>query len=569
MPAKTYSAATCSAWNPGIGPGVPSELRSLETIFCPAWVFSSLGPVGEFAKLTGLPNEELTVFKPERLALHELIIRVTADITVAEGKEQEAFGRNFRQIVWKIRDDYIGSQMETIKHSYASLSQRADTVVRKTLAETLYQLPASPTPRRFPLSWFGKTKNPAASLESVQEREYRIISEYKATGLSTDDPLQRAVFKSLYRVLGAIAAMHGSVGSDQDLLTKLVCQHVCNNYGSHLIGQEIAPIVEAAIEKEGYTRIPNREVPILISLKGASAAGKSSLRQMLKQVMREHGIEPDSYTTISPDIWRRLLLDYESLGTAYKYASYLTSRELMVIDSKLDRYIRFKANRDQAIPHFLIDRFRFDSFSSDKVERILHNTYAKYVNTMYMYFVVTPPEETVERGWQRALERGRYKAVEDFLGHCVESYSGMPKILFKWLTYRQPKYRYYFLDNSVPKGTLPKTIAFGTQDEITIYDPVAIINIERYQKINIYANSPAEVYPAAPAMTIERNSKFLKECIGEISVVNFVDRASGITYGRVQKGTFEVLDAPTLSRILNDEETSAVFSEIAPLLIQD
>ena len=46
-------------------------------------------------------------------------------------------------------------------------------------------------------------------------------------------------------------------------------------------------------------------------------------------LMHDNGIEPDGYATISPDVWRRLLLDYESLGEAYKYAGHLTSRELV------------------------------------------------------------------------------------------------------------------------------------------------------------------------------------------------------------------------------------------------
>lgn len=561
---KTPGADGNSAWNPGVGTGIPSSFRSLETIFRPENVFSSLDQVEELAGLTGLPHEQLTVFRPTRLALHEVIIRVTADIAVAEGEEEEVFGRNFRRIAATIRDDYVAPQTAAIEDVYADLRRNTEPLVRQILAATLFPPPAPPAPRSW-FSRFGKAKTPPASSESAGEREQRIIAAYKAAGLATDDPLPRAVFRSLYRVLGAIAVKRGRVGADQELLARLVSEHVCNSYGSQLVGHEIAPLVETAIEREGYTRIPNRTAPILISLKGASAAGKSSLRPMLKQLMREQGIEPDGYATISPDVWRRLLLDYESLGPAYKYAGHLTSRELMVIDGKLDRYIRSKANRDRAIPHFLVDRFRFDSFSSDQVARVLHDTYAKYVDTMYMYFIVTPPEETVERGWQRALERGRYKAVEDFLGHSIEAYTGMPKILFKWLAYRRPDYRYFFLDNRVPKGSFPKTIAFGNQTEMTIVDPVAMIDIERYQKIDIHAGSPAAVYPPPPVMAAARNCGFLKECIRRIAVVRFVDRA-GTAYLLARNGVFEVLDAATLDRQLHDAEIAAVIAEIAPRL---
>lgn len=555
----------CSAWHPGISPGVPREFRALETIFRRECVSTDLDEVWEFAHWTGLPHEELSAFRPARLALHELIIRVTADIAVAEGDEEIVFGQNFRRITAKIHDDYIAPQMAAIEAVHADLRQRAEAVVRQILAETLYR-PAPPVrARRFPFNLFGQRQAAVAPARSTEEHEYEIVSGYKTAGLAATDPLQRAAYKSLYRVLGAVMATRGSLGSDQGLLAGLVSRHLCNGYGSQLIGKTIAPLVDAAIEREGYTRVCKRASPILISLKGASAAGKSSVRPMLKQLMQDQGIEPNGYVTISPDVWRRVLLDYESLGPARKYAGHLTSREVMIIDGKLDRYIRYKADRDHGIPHLLVDRFRFDSFASEKVGRVLHDTYAKYVHTMYMYFVVTPPEETVERGWQRGLERGRYKTVEEFLGHCVEAYTGMPKLLFKWLSNRRPEFRYAFLDNRVPKGTFPKTIAVGDRGEITIHDPVAFIDMERYQKINLNARSREEVYPPAPLLAVSMNCGFLKECLRRIGRVNFVDGATGIAYLRAQDGRFEILDAAMLDRVLEDGETAAVLHALVDL----
>jgi hypothetical protein len=458
--------------------------------------------------VTGLPQQELAAFRPQRLALHEIIIRVTADIAVAEGDEEEDFGRNFRRIASKIHDDHVLPHMDGIADAWADVGRRSDALVRQLLTEILLAPPPA-----VPRGWFSRwraQKRPAAREESAAERDYRIIATCKAMGLAERDPLRRAACKSLYRVLGAIAGKRGRLGADRDLLAKLVTRHVCNSHGSRVIGQLIAPMVAAAIEREGYARVATQEKPVLVSLKGASAAGKSSLRPMLKQLLREQGMAADGYATISPDVWRRLLLDYASLGPARKYAGHLTSRELMVIDGKLDRYIRDQADRIGAIPHLLVDRFRFDSFTAEKVGRVLHDTYARYVDTMYMYFIVTPPEETVERGWQRALERGRYKAVEDFLAHGVEAYRGMPKLLFKWLASPRPEFRYVFLDNRVPRGSFPKTIARGDRGGMVIYDPVALVDIERYQKIDIHAGSPAEVYPPAADLAAAANCGFLR-----------------------------------------------------------
>lgn len=349
---------------------------------------------------------------------------------------------------------------------------------------------AAPAPRRFPFSLLPGPRVAAAPAEPADRREHRVIAGCEAAGRSAEDPPHRAVYNSLYRILGAIQATRGSLGSDEDLLACLVVQHVCNRYGSRLVGQAIAPLVDAAIEREGYTRVPDREAPVLISLRGASAAGKSSLRPVIKQIMRE------------------------------------------------------------------------------QVARVLHNTYARYVETMYMYFVVTPPEETVERGWQRALERGRYKAVEDFLGHSVEAHTGMPKILFKWLAYTRPEHRYHFLDNSVPKGTFPRIIALDNQTEMTILDPAAFIDIERYQKIDINAASPDEVYPRAQVMDVAANCGFLGECIRRIPTVAFVEPASGTAYARSRSGAFELLDVAAFRRMLEESEIASVFRQIAPQLLE-
>ena len=563
MGSVTGAQGSASAWNPGVGPGIPREFRALETIFRPQCVFTAVEEIDELVALSGLPAEELTVFRPQRLALHEVIIRVTAEIAVAEGDEEEDFGRNFRRIATRIHDGYVAPHMDVIEQAWAELNRRSDAQVRQLLAETLFVPQAPAAPRR----WFSRWRAqdlPKVVPESPAERDYRIIASYKAMGLAAADPLLRATCKSLYRVLGAIAGKRGRLGAEQDLLAKLVGRHVCNSHGSQMIGELIAPLVDAAIEREGYARVATRERPVLISLKGASAAGKSSLRPMLKQVMREQGIEADGYATISPDVWRRLLLDYESLGPARKYAGHLTSRELMVIDGKLDRYIRDQANRAGAIPHLLVDRFRFDSFTAERVGRVLHDTYAKYVDTMYMVFILTPPEETVERGWQRALKRGRYKAVEDFLAHGVEACRGMPKLLFKWLASPSPDYRYVFLDNRVPKGSFPKTIARGDRKGMVIYDPVALVDIERYQRIDIHAGAPDAVYPPAAEMEVAANCGFLLECVRRIPRIELAESDSGLAYLRVSRDGVEILDAAVLARALRNAELAAALAAMAP-----
>ena len=558
-----------TAWNPGLKPDLPREYRRLETIHRPENVFTEISAVDELSELTGLSPEQLVVFRPERLVVHELIVRVTADIVVPEGKEEEDLGKNFREIANRILACYLRPHMAEIQQAYAELRDRVQALIRQELSQSLFETEKiRPSGKRFALrGLFGKKRPSPALKESVQEKEIKVILAYKEKGLVSDDPLQKALYRGLYRVLGSITGKRGYLGSDRQLLINLVSDHVCSRFGSRVIGSAIAPFIEEAILREGYARVRESKEPTLISLKGASAAGKSSLRPMLKQIISERGIGANGYAIISPDIWRRLLLDYDSLGEAYKYAGRLTSHEVIIIDSKLDHYIRDKADRSLSVPHMMVDRFRFDSFASEKVAQILHGTYVKYVDTLYMYFVITPPEATVQRGWQRGLERGRYKAVEEFLGHSLEAYVGMPKVLFKWVSYDRPLFKYEFLDNSVPKGTYPKTIAYGTQKELTIINPAALIDIERYQKINIKAKSPAEVYPDDSVLSVKNNCDFLKQCIKRIPQVRFIDQATGTTYIQTDNGVFEIVDSDVFTSVLEDRQMAQIFVEIAPRIM--
>jgi hypothetical protein len=558
--------AQYSAWNPGIETQIPDHLRELETIYDLENVSSSIDEVNQQSLEIGLSPEELVVFKPHRLALHELIVRITADIVILEGEHEEDLGINFRQVVHKIMDNYLTPHLPEIEQTFASLYERVHGMLDTELFESLFSTAdrqAKPKKSLFG-GWFKSPKKTLRPGESTQERQLRIIASFKDRGLKADDPLVAAMYRSLYRVLGSIVSKRGYIGKDQAILVDLIASHVCSRYGSRLIGNQIDAWVRQAIKAEGYTLIPDAPNPILISLKGTSAAGKSSLRPMLREMISKLGIEADGYGTISPDIWRRLLLDYESLGKDFKYAGRLTSYEVIIIDAKLDHYIRGKAQHRNSTPHLVVDRFRFDSFASEKISRILRDTYARYIDTMYMFFVVTPPEATVERGWERGLIRGRYKSVEDFLGHCIEAYAGMPKLLFKYLAHKNPRFVFEFLDNSVEMGSYPTCIARGTQSQMDIFNPISFIDIERYQKINIMADSPEAVYPDQQVLEIDKNIGFLQHCINKIEHVNFVDLDLDKEYVAVKNGKFTISDSGLLKTKLLDDELKSIFSEIAP-----
>lgn len=98
-------------------------------------------------------------------------------------------------------------------------------------------------------------------------------------------------------------------------------------------------------------------------------------------------------------------------------------------------------------------------------------------------------------------------------------------------------------------------------------EEAGLINIERYQKIDMHARSREELYAPAHIMDVAGNCGFLRECIRRIGVANFVDPASGTTSIRARNGVLDVLDRDALTRILDQAETMATLREIAPQLI--
>ncbi len=135
---------------------------------------------------------------------------------------------------------------------------------------------------------------------------------------------------------------------------------------------------------------------------------------------------------------------------------------------------------------------------------------------------------------------------------------------------RKDKTVYYeFLDNSVAKGHVPKTIAFGLNGEMYILEFKCMLDIMRYTRININANNPAEIYPRESDFDAASNTEFLQKCVRQIPKVNFVDRDSEQIYAFMESARIRWIDAEIMSRKLNEEEARAGFLAVAPQLLDN
>ena len=375
---------------------------------------------------------------------------------------------------------------------------------------------------------------------------------------------QQVIFRALIRIINAIRVKHGRGLGEPALITSLVTDRCANVLGAELLGRLLDPLVRCAAQGEGYATLAPQSHPVVMNTKGASASGKSSQRQRQRALAARIGADWANFALVSPDIFRKYLLDYETLGVHYKYAGMLTGEELRIVDQKLDRYMAEKAQRGQ-LSHLLVDRFRFDSFAPESAERG-SNLLTRFGSDVFLFFMVTAPHLTVERAWERGLRVGRYKSVDDLLYHNVEAYSGMPELFFTWALNKSKRVHYEFLDNDVPKGDAPRTIAFGSNGKLTILRLSGLLNIDRYRKINIEAKSPRTVYPAPEETTPESSLGFLSQCIARLLAIDFVDPGSGKIALRVQDARLVGVNSVALNSALENEHEHRALNAALALL---
>jgi hypothetical protein len=536
------------------------------TLFRSENAFSTYDEVTELRDVTGLAASDLVVFRPERLALHEVLIRVIADYEVPdpEGAPVRSLGINFRKMTQAIVRRHLAPRLHEIVSDYARLLEDVGKLVRAELAALA--LPASdavaPRTARFAFWRRPRRPTPAPPVEPWA-REERVIRNW--IDKAQADRSSAVIYGALIRVVSAIRGRHGMFWGESTLLEPLISGLACNTLGAEAIGDRLAPLIAQAAAAEGFRPLPAQDRPIVMSTKGASASGKSTMRPMQRALAARMGANWGDFALISPDILRRDLLDIDSLGPHYKYFGTFTSHELEIVDRKLDRYLAQKA-KVHSTPHLLVDRFRFDSFLPDSEEQRQLIARLGRPRLIQYLFMITPPHKTVERAWKRGLEVGRYKPVDDLLAHNVEAYTGMQSFFFaRALRPGSLNQHYEFLDNDVPLGDIPLTVAFGWNAEMNILDVGRMLDFERYRRINVDARHEHEIYIDPDTNVPGKNVAFLCKCVREFPSLTLAERSTGRIYATLEQGRLVWSDA-TATAAIDDPVAIAALRETVPEL---
>ena len=522
----------CNAWNPGIVSDIPRHLRHQITLFNQANSSVSFNEAKEAAIFCGLNAQDMCELTVERLVIHELLIRVTADLYVPDGPNYEDLGISLRDMVSQILENHFKPEASIIDQCFTDYMSTAQSIIhsliKKEISQNVVTNELISLPSRMKNVFKHLINEPNGNTRN--EKESSFIPVYKSTNeqsLSLSDKCHTTV--SI--VLSGVLKVHGRLIYDLDLLTLLTTRFFRNTFGSQKIGKLIEPIIQKAVKIKKYKILPFQSSPIVMNTKGASAAGKSTIRPQQRLLAERMDITWEDFAVISPDYWRKFLLDYGSLGEDYKYAAMLTGYELEMVDKKLDLYMEQKSTKGE-MPHLLIDRFRFDSFTVNVKGDYQSKLLSRFGQKVLLFFVITSPAETVERAWKRGLSTLRYKAVEDLLFHNIEAYTGMPELFFSWIAIKDKDINFEFLDNEVPLGALPRTVAFGGNGSMVIMDLTALNNIDLFKEVNIKAKKSEDVLFSQNNYQYE----FLKQCILYISEISFVDRKSKKIYGLLKDG---------------------------------
>jgi hypothetical protein len=509
------------AWNPGLTSEIPGRLLPEVTLYRAENSHVSYRDAKEAAEFCGLKPQEMTAFKVSRLVVHEVLIRVTADFYVPDGPNYEELGLNLRSMVGRTIDRHLTPHKAAFDAKFAEIRQEVEAKLGELLESGIFARPVVPDTKTKPgliARLFGQTSAP---LPEKDLPEILALNEWQAAMADTEDDLNLSCLTGLHMIVSGIVGQRGRLLADKQLIIKLAANWVCNSYGGRRIGALIHPLILDGAKAEGYRLLPYQAKPFIMNVKGASGAGKSTIRPLQRELAERLGIAWQDFALISPDYWRKYLFDYRSIGEDFKYGAMLTGQELEIIDKKLDRYMEEKAMRHE-MPHLLIDRFRFDSFSSTSNQVSDGRLLSRFGDTVFLFFVITPPTETVERAWKRGIETGRYKAVDDLLYHNIEAYTGMPQLFFSWVNKDRQKVHFEFLDNDVPYGQRPRTVAFGWNGKITILDPACMRLLTRYKNVNVDAHRPENVFLAKT----DSAADMVAECIANVPDVTIADPKS-------------------------------------------
>src|SRR6185369_9925419 len=202
---------------------------------------------------TGLPVSELVAFRPQRLALHELLVRVTANFSIPDGAKLEDLGINFRRTVSTILANYVTPEQEVIDAAFEALRRTLAAAIDKELTllyPTAQEKAAAPTATGRLRALFQRPREAETSADAGVDAESAAIAAWEGAARTTRDEVRAAACRALARVASALFVRHGRIWGSRETIAGLSLDLACNAYGSEFVGRELEPLIARAVEHE-------------------------------------------------------------------------------------------------------------------------------------------------------------------------------------------------------------------------------------------------------------------------------------------------------------------------------
>ena len=267
-------------WNPGLSSTIPERLMSRVTLYDSKNSTVSWDEARSLSDVTGVKPQAMATFRPERLAMHNVLIRVSGELHVPDGPNYADLGINLRGMAAEIFDGHIEPVLDSIAADYAQLCRKAEVYIASELhSAVLARHHSNSIPRTALLGWLRSSRKPRPMVEqSPDQRALDYVNEHWIDEYPDGD-LNLQCRCALARTLSAILSHRGSLLVDKNIIIRIATNLVANAAGSELVGRLVAPFFDQAVAALGYYRLPSQTDPVVLNAKGASAAGKSSIRR--------------------------------------------------------------------------------------------------------------------------------------------------------------------------------------------------------------------------------------------------------------------------------------------------
>ena len=123
---------------------------------------------------------------------------------------------------------------------------------------------------------FGAKSAPAKVATLSDPKEFQALAYWQNELDKTSQSLQTHSLAALIKTVNALLTNRGRAGNDADMILAIATNCVSNPIGSEVVSQLITPLFDAAVEAEGYRKLPLQKKPVVMNVKGASASGKST-----------------------------------------------------------------------------------------------------------------------------------------------------------------------------------------------------------------------------------------------------------------------------------------------------